>query len=250
MSDAAPDMPRRDVNLDIYWAVVLRHRWSSWFDAPERHLVQEREGKLDAANVLRISSGYSVRRGLNLVPSGQAIEDEAKAALRLLRAGELADLLNKLFSKIPADIVERAGSLSDIATAIGAYTHNQQVSAVSKFLWFVAPAGWTVFDSLASRALRTSGHIAYYNRLEELGFSHTVSTIGSCLADNGLSDMWAERVVDQYLLLRASESKSSLRDIARAYLATLPSDRSLSLDRAATSIAAAVSGDKIFTESV
>jgi hypothetical protein len=219
---------------DLYWAAIVRHRWWSWIDGPELSLWQEREG-FDGAAVLRVAGAYSVRRGLNL-PGGDA--------------APLAKHLNVELRRLPDDLLKRAEQLDALAQSIADFTHKTQISAVSKFAWFAKPDGWTVFDRDASRALGTREHLAFYRKLKTLGFAETVKKLADVLARNNLAEICAERVIDQYLLLRRRENSKSIRELARGYLNILPENLAGSLREAAGQIENAIRGDRIIQESI
>jgi hypothetical protein len=238
-------------NADVYWSVVLRHRWWSWFDRGELWLLEERRGAFDGASVRRIAGMYGVARGLHLLPGEMKtyVVDQDES-IKAERAEKLAAALNDIFLAMPEDMVDRSKHLLDRHVDIASYVHNRQLSALSKFAWFANPKGWTMFDRLASGGIKARGYDSFYSKLVKLNFVATTEEIHSVLNQYGLQDMWAERILDHFLVLRGSSQIESNRDVARAYLNSLPADQRSRLDGAAEGVAVAISAHSIIESAI
>ena len=215
----------------LFSALLIRHRWWTYLDAPESKLLQLNNNRFTANAVMRISKAYGVRRGLKL-PGDSAKE-------------KLAELLSDELREFPGGMQERADRLGEIAAAIDDYTHGSQISAVSKFAWFLWPDGWTMYDSRARKALRARDHTHFYRKLEDLDFYGTVSRLDELLKVHGLMALSAGRVVDTYLLLRSADDRTSDDELASAYLGAMAEGPKARLQAAAKQLAEEFCNDPI-----
>jgi hypothetical protein len=220
----------------LFSAVAVRHRWWTYLDAPEVELIRLNNNRFSVNAVMRISKAYGVRRGLKL------LDENAKEKLARLLSDELQDF--------PGGLQERASRLAEVAAKMADYTHGTQISAVSKFAWFLWPDSWTMYDSRARAALKARDHRHFYRKLDELEFSGTVSRLDEMLERYGLSALSAGRIVDTFLLLRSSEDQTSDNELASAYLDTLTEEPKGRLRAAARELAKNFRNDQIVRESL
>lgn len=222
------------INRAIFNAVVLRHRWWTHIDNPEATLLKANGRRFTSHQVVRIARAYGVRRGLNLSKAGAT--------------GELAGRLSEIFSEFSGSLTDRSSLLEGIADEIKEFTHNRQISAVSKFAWFVHPDGWTMYDSRARRALRVSNHGDFYSKLDKLDFVGTCAKIEAVLDRHKMRAMAAGRIIDSYLLVLSANDRALDDELADAYLTSLLNPLQTDLRAAATEISECIAGDQFISE--
>ena len=200
----------------------------------------------DGANVRRIAR-LNGQTATNLM---ECIAREYKV-FRGLEAGKrncLRDILNSEAEKWPDQAeggkcllvtrAERCVEIMECARKDGCFSNDsRQISAVTKFMWFLRPDGWTVFDNLASKGLGLpSGDTIkrmkkFYEGLSKRGFEDVTRRMqevidNTIIRSNSLSPyhgLHATRIIDRLLMDRSREELSA-RTRAE-YLAIGPHDR-------------------------
>ena len=146
---------------------------------------------------------YAVNRGIGA--KGQEGDTHAEGLARLLNAEY----------PWPTSLVERSKRCAHVvhqAKTMG-YTKKLEASAVTKFSWFAQPASWTVYDSLAARAMRIEGTSAdgcmlnFYRRLAERRFAEVAKEIQQVLDEHPWIDLHGTRVLDKLMMLRGAKPK-------------------------------------------
>lgn len=175
------------------------HVWMT-NDGIEVDLVQAQGGLLTSADVSGIGRLYSITR-----------------TLPKRTAAKVADEINTLRGSLKADgLVKTAEACAAAAAAIAGLLPAQPdrkkkptvpYSAVSKLLWFARPAGWTMYDSFASKGLKARGSgkdrfLDFYRRLESANFDNTIRHVRPKLQEQQLPALLAERIIDYELMRR------------------------------------------------
>lgn len=114
-------------------------------------------------------------------------------------------------------------------------------SAVSKLVWFVAPAGWTMFDSFACAGVglsyaHESNFSRYYQALEDAGHAEALAIARKVLEAHGFPVLLAERFYDWAIMTRGErDNPSDGEEWLDAYLNSMREDeRSALIDAAKT----------------
>lgn len=209
----------------VYWATLAYARWWLAVDGP--FLAAIDAGGFTPKLLRRVAIRYNVNRG---IPQTGATDSKAISVIKLLNeaAQDWPDGLNLRAEKCLA-LAEKALGRHDTGTL--------QVSGMSKFMWFVKPDGWTVFDSFARKGLAVSGNdrralfLNFYKTLEDQGFDDLVQTMRPVIAESLLPDLPAERIIDSLLMARGGRGCEQHEiDESAAFLALLPPDFRKSLD--------------------
>lgn len=167
-------LPADDQRAFLELAVVEHYRNWLCFDGIERARVDADGGSFDATRLRRIASYYRVSRGIrrskehrkaktdpNAVWLAQRVEGDSQNWPESL--GDRADLCKQIAVDAEADQCDGKSR-----------TNGCQASAVTKFMWFLHPDGWTVFDNFAARGLSvdqrksaTDRMVDFYDRLDK-----------------------------------------------------------------------------------
>jgi hypothetical protein len=211
-------------------SVVHCYRNHLTVDALFRAEIDERG--LDGDLLRRIALVYNVNRGVSAGPEN---------------ADRLAGFLTAEAERFAGSLTYKAchcARLADEMQARGMTKHVQR-SAVSKFMWFLRPDGWTVYDDFARRALGVSAQLGapferFYAELDSNDFTGAVAAIRAALNNTDFAMTPPERVIDACLWLagapadrRAFEQRASA-----TFLQTLPAPMAASLQDLADRIAA------------
>lgn len=134
------------------------------------------------------------------------------------------DGLNELASRWPSTLKGRSRQCKlFVCRAVSKkHTSNNQASAATKFLWFLRPHGWTMFDSLAKNALRISpGRAdeemrAFFLKLIDLKFVGAAACLSEILRLNGFGELYGERVIDKFLMLHSRINDSTVSGMIKS----------------------------------
>lgn len=239
-------------NGTLYYATLHHLRGWLWFDQVELKMVAE-AGGLTATSVRRIAVEYSVIRGM-----GSDLGEDAKANDKRDavdgNAETLAKLLNDSLKKWKrADMSGRHLMCQELGRdkESGGVLRTNQVSAVTKLMWFLAPDDWTMFDTIVSRGMRKtlkdarpkepragrrSDSQKYYDRLQLLGFGHAVREMRGILSKSVMPQLRAERIIDSYFLLMGFKAPEVQKRRLEHFLQGLPSDFQSAIDHLARQI--------------
>jgi len=202
---------------ELYWACITYTR--SWWATDGPRLARTRKG-LDHKSLRAIALEYNVNRG---VPKG--VESAQK----------LADFLNKAGKIWPGGLTARAERCLEIvaqARSAGRLKTNQ-ISGTTKFMWFLKPDGWTVFDRFAADGAGIPKHLnamkrmeRFYRQLEEWDFEAKAADMQAVIDDSPLAGMPAPRILDRLLMARAGDYQRDAPDELQAFVDLLPSSAS------------------------
>jgi len=233
----------------IYWATIEHHRWWLCHDQVYLNLLAK-EGQLRPWIVRFIAKAYGVNRG---------IPRAADTGLSDPAATTIAEALGKAAPQFSGTLPQRfaicAEILQQLPTSIrGNVPTPKFVSGTTKLMWFLKPAGWTMFDSFAADALgipkgRSFDRAShFYELLEKQGFSQR-SEIGNALIQaSEIPELYAERVIDKYLWLSGctEAAREKAKAICDAYLQGLPSKYAKDLQALAFALASSL-GEHLFS---
>ncbi|NEJ02802.1 hypothetical protein [Rhizobium ruizarguesonis] len=214
--------------------------WWWWASHDLAYLRRIRQtGAIDAQLVRLIARDYGIARGI------RKEKNDPDGEITTERATRIAEAINRRhhdFSicevmtdrlKLCLDIVTELNGSHDESERL---THNDFVSGVTKLSWFIAPHRWTMFDRLAAEALGIKAGTArkkaakFYERLTKAEFVGLAKEMNAALEHNGLAaeHFHAERIVDQYLWLSASNlvGRSLIIDKVSAFLDAIGSEQS------------------------
>lgn len=200
----------------LFWATLgyARAWWAT--DGINRALV-ERKGGFDAALIQRIGLEYRVWRGVTAqkarrdaskVKPQSRLTAEARAARDQL-VQRLCDHFNREARSWPTGLLERAKRCEEImqaGIAIKCFA-DAQISGTTKFMWFLKPDRWTMFDDLAATGLgvkKTKSSLdrmrAFYSRLAEKGFEACAGEMQNRIDTTIFKGMPATRICDRLLM--------------------------------------------------
>lgn len=141
----------------------------------------------------------------------------------------IIDAVTKTGQDNDMPLEERAARISGWLGANG----QTAASAVSKISWFIWPAGWTMFDRLAARAViggyqgsSLAKFERFYAALAMRGWADVLASLRAILNSHGMQPLLAERTVDKYLMLTGmdKEQAESLIRSLESFLAELPAE--------------------------
>ena len=191
----------------IFWGFVAHLRWWLIFDGGElSRLNRCNADKLDSDSIKRIAKNYSVRRGIK---ADRGIGDcnyytETSAEW-------LARTINEFDRSKHDSLEDKARWCGKIAgdARNENVTNGQQVSAITKLLWFRCQEGWTVYDSHASSAAGAKGidtlarMKSFYNILSRHNFIGHAKNVDEILKNGGFGYLYGCRVIDAFLMLNS-----------------------------------------------
>lgn len=229
--------------LLLYWSTIAYARWWLSVDAPLRGLVSADDNRLTAETMALIALPYNVARGL---PS----RSDRRASANVAAA------LNEGSKGWPTTLIHKADRCRELANQLrlDGYTYYNQVSAVSKLMWFLKPSQWTLFDRYAADGMKTKKHIdtvdrmmSFFQKLDASGFSMVNEHISFLVSQSEWSMLPSERVLDTFLMRRGGlrTGNNSVRAL-NAFLSALPGPASDSLNSLAMQIQSEL-GNNILT---
>ena len=229
-------MSRDWADRQVYWAALAYARWWIGVDAPFLGALGVHNG-FTAPLLRRVAVRYNVNRGIL-----QTDEDGDPAAQGIVA------LIHKAREQAtwPSSLIDRAAKCVQLAEDAQRQkcTATLQVSGISKFMWFLRPQGWTLFDRFAVAGMgvpsswsRRNQFEAFYERLDRAGFGDVIGRIEPQVAASCLPDLPASRIVDALLMARGRRGSSEHEvEESRAFLGVLPKPFRDGLHDLATSI--------------
>lgn len=225
----------------LYWSTIGYLRWWWAADGPRLRAIEAR-GELTAPMLRDLASEYRVNRSLLRA-------DKKKGAIDT-NAIAVCAILNRARDGWGDGLPARAAACHELAEAMKPYTaaeakdHKYPISAATKFMWFLKPAGWTVFDRLAGNGMGLPESWppkkrmqAFYDALQDKGFTPLVAEMQAVI-DGFLAfaSMPATRVLDTLFMARGHGGAGSEEGLARikAFHALLPEAVREDLERLAT----------------
>lgn len=159
-------------------------RWWDFIDGPSLAETQ-RHGRITGEVFTHFGRHYGVLRTLG--------RSECRS--------EVLELLNHALNEAAdAPLVKRAERLTEWSKHFveRRFTPGRPISALTKFSWLRYPQEWTMYDSLASRALRREGDpLRFYSDLNQAGFLECVTKLRAVFPH-------PERLIDFFLMAQVS----------------------------------------------
>lgn len=218
----------------VYWAVIGYARWWLNIDAGFCKLVSNADGKLDAETLASVALQYNVARGL----PGRDRPAETQAIL---------EILNHAAANWPSSMKDRAHHCGEITTLLqnAKLTRNNHVSGVTEYMWFLRPAGWTVFDRFAADGMEVPAYFTalermqrFYAALDAAGFAEADQKLQSLIDKSAWRSLPASRVLDTFLMRRSREhgmrEGANSTEAITGFLRALPDGAATSLHDLAT----------------
>lgn len=228
----------------VYWATLAYARWWLAVDGPFLGAVKAERGFTETL-LRRVAVRYNVNRGL-LQPEGQQEGEDVSAS-------GMIDLLRGVVVDWPSGIRNRAEVCVEIAEAAqkAGWTDKLQVSGVSKFIWFLKPERWTLFDRFAAKGMGVPAHWsrrrqfeAFYEALDDGDFDGVVARIEPLVAGSILPGLPAARIIDSLLMARGARGSGTHEvEESRAFLALLPPEFREALNHLATQLQDEIGND-------
>lgn len=210
----------------FYWSTIAYARWWLGTDASILAMIKENGGLLDLQAVSSISIPYNIARGL------PKRNDDHRNSI-------LLDVLNQRSSQWPEPLLERAAHCAETVRTLRCVNclRNDQASAVSKFMWFLNPDSWTMFDRYAADGMgtppgasSTDRLMRFYQSLHDAGFDDLNRRIGIEVKSSNWRSIPPARIIDTFLMRRGGQIEGPFSTNAlSAFLNALPEQASLSL---------------------
>lgn len=217
-------------DAQVFWATIgyLRAWWST--DGPNRVLIQRANG-MNPTMLRSIAVEYNVNR-LILRPDRSAQDAASDAGVPDDQsATRLCAILAGACGKWPADLPGRAqvcAGIAEKAKKAGVSTKNL-ASAATKFMWFLRPDEWTVYDRFAREGLGSPtrqnalGDMqAFYTMLHDHRFIALAGAMNAMIARTPFKGIPAERILDTILMGRGGRGAEDRRASHTAFLSLLP----------------------------
>jgi hypothetical protein len=250
-------------DAELYWSVIKYTRaW--WATDGARFDVMGTEKKLNVHLIRSIATEYNVVRSL----PGSYKASNGKDKIEFTEESD--QVASKIVSVLDDSLVNWRGDLSakaeiciEICKALrvklpGPYNvapfYNNALSATSKFVWFLQPKEWTMYDSYACSGLfgkklptNEKTFQDFYCTLQKLNFTDHETQVQAAIDKTFLRGLPASRVLDTLLMGRAQgdpkdagESMVRRMTYMRGFLGNLPFTVSDQLRTSATQIHDAV----------
>lgn len=232
----------------VYWATLAYARWWLAVDGPLLAALGEARD-FTPSHLRRVAVRYNVARGM--------VKDENKSTDAAVQG--LCDLIAAARTTWPNPVEERAKRCLEIARnaqRLKFTGETLQVSAVSKFMWFVEPRNWTMFDRFVVRGMKVPANLTaperfteFYRRISAGGFATAVAQMQPIIGHSKLPTLPAERIVDSLLMARGKDNKRDRPTLnievaeSRAYLGLLPPTFRDDLHRLATQLQDEIGND-------
>ena len=192
-------------------SIAFKEHYLRWIegDSQDYHQIHKVDDRKLTARVLRrIAKRYRINRGIRRLKETEGDPVGKK----------LAEILTEAAPQLKKRPIRNRWVLTrkvaeDSRTAMNRFFPNDNVrpivSGVTKLTWFLAPHGWTMFDRLARQAVGVGKMTAekqaaaFYDQLSARQFCKHVGTVQDVLNSHGFGNLFAERVIDKYLMLAA-----------------------------------------------
>jgi hypothetical protein len=208
----------------LYWSTIAYVR--VWWATDGVRLAIIRKHGMQPDMLRSLGTEYNVNRSIIRQDRTRGEEDT--------NAQRVCEILHKAASCWPADLLDRAEVCVKIATQMQPYTpgsNRNLVSAATKFMWFLKPDGWTVFDRFAAGGMGVAGHLSrvkqlrcFYKRLHDAGFGSLVAEMQAVMEERGLlPGLPSARILDTLLMARGGRGgDAGAIERLSAFLALLP----------------------------
>ncbi len=207
----------------LYWSAIgyVRAWWAT--DGVLLAMIQKYGMQPDMLRSL--GTEYNVNRSITRQNKAAGAEDtHAKCICKILHAAR---------RRWPVDLRGRAKVCEDIAAQMRPFTGKTEknlVSAATKFMWFLQPDGWTVFDRFAAAGMSVGDYLprlqqlrTFYTRLEEAQFDVLVADMNAIIKHSSLPALPAARILDTLLMARGGRGGDAAAiERLEAFLSLLP----------------------------
>lgn len=194
----------------LYHATVEHFASGRGFDSAARQQIEDHDRQIPNTQLLRqIATTFMVVRAIP-----RADRDGNVGATSLL--GALNELTGQNWHNL--GLVEKAHECVALANHANQHdwTNHLHLSGVTKYLWFLWPWGWTMYDRFARRGLciydDDSGEalIEFYQKLEAREFPNVANNISATiqLFDDQLNWLFGERIIDKYLMIAGGAAQN------------------------------------------
>ena len=203
---------------EVFWVTIgyLRAWWAT--DGPRLALIRQ-QGGMTARMLRNLGNEYKVNRSFVKKDVGGIVQRDRDRFKDDPAAEIMCELLARACASWNDDLTERAETCAAIARdaaerGITKLSRNQQtrdlpVSAVTKFMWFLRPDGWTVYDRFARDGLEQptvqaaiDDMLAFYKTLKDLDFVELVGGMNAVIGKSPFKGLPAERILDTLLMAR------------------------------------------------
>jgi hypothetical protein len=215
----------------LYWATIEYHRFWLSVDQPRLEILRQK-GEMTPVLLRDIAREYRVSRSLKKADKNSLSDGPAEAVCRILKKESVSwndDLSCR--KKSCLEIIEKMRPFaSKAANSDDGADERNPVSAATKFIWFMKPVGWTIFDKYAATGIGIpeTGRTAlermdeFYTALEYEGFPDLVGEIQSFISQEArsLRGLPAERILDTLFMARGKRGAAREHGVAltKAYL--------------------------------
>jgi hypothetical protein len=220
----------------VYWSTIAYLRvW--WASDGVRLAAIRAAGRITPEMLRDLGTEYNVNRSITRPDKNKGAPD--------VNAQAVCDLLEQQIPHWPADLKNRIIFCKEIINAIKKVTHeegDELASATTKFIWFLRPDRWTIFDKFAAKGIRVPtrhekasikmGH--FYKLLIEHDFIGLTSLMQDSIDRSPLFEkknverrVPATRIIDTLLMARGGRGgDQEAIDGFKEFLALLPCDLS------------------------
>lgn len=219
----------------LYHATLEHFTTGRRFDRTARRAIEKNDGAIPDTQLLRdIAKEYKVIRG---IPRADRDNDQAAECFRTA--------LNKAAQNWQGDLVDKARKCLALASQASeqGWTHRRLISAMTKYMWFLRPQGWTVYDSFARRGLciydddPDTAVVQFYQKLQDRGFLEAADAISATLPNQEMNWLFGERVIDKYLMIAGGAVESGLIPPVQEILDKLDAETAATADAIAQAVA-------------
>jgi hypothetical protein len=220
----------------VYWSTIAYLR--VWWASDGVRLAAIRSSKGIEPEMLRaLGNEYNVNRSI--------VRGDKKKGATDTNAQKICTVLSRLAPKPRSSIETRIGICKDIINQIKDCTRTGDIelaSATTKFIWFMCPDGWTVFDKFAAKGIRVPTRHEkasikmehFYKLLIEHDFIGLTSLMQDSIDRSPLFEkknverrVPATRIIDTLLMARGGRGgDQEAIDGFKEFLALLPCDLS------------------------
>lgn len=214
----------------VFWSTIgyLRAWWGT--DGPRLSLIRD-AGGITPEMLRSIAVEYNVNRLILRQEKATAGVAQKASQEGDKSAGLMCDILKEACAAWPTSLVERAEICAGIAKKARkqGVAKNNLASASTKFMWFLKPDGWTVYDGSARAGLSSpttqnavADMLAFYKTLQKRGFPDLVAKMNAIIGSTPFKGLPAERILDTMLMAEGGRGGTDAVPGHRAFLDLLP----------------------------
>ena len=218
-------------DAELYWATLgyLRAWWAT--DGARLDVVRS-TGSMTVPVLRSIALEYNVTRLILGAEKSEVVREDGDGLGDDPSAARLCAILNAARASWPGTLPERAKAclhIVDEAKRQGV-AKKDLASATTKFMWFLQPSDWTVFDRFAKDGLGFKAPakardqmLAFYATLEARGFVTLAREMQQQIDGSAFRGLPATRILDTLLMARGGRGDDDASiAMLRGFLAVLP----------------------------